>query len=244
LPFDKIEGRRLINTCFGLVKQAIERHEFLGKNSRVLVGVSGGVDSLCLLLLLLEYNNRYQRKWEIHACHVDPQFPSWNSDKLKNIFVKHKVPHTIIKAAIYKRIKTLPYKCFFCSRERRKRLLEVADRLGIFQIALAHHKQDVTETILLNMIYNGEISTLTPKQPVIQGRFFFIRPLYYFDKRKNLALAQVYRLPVVKNICPYYKDSKREMVRNFLKRVQKENPDVYKNIFRSIFHIKKAYMPL
>lgn len=243
MPLDKTEGRRFISTCLGLVKQAIERHGVLQKNSRVLVGVSGGVDSLCLLLLLLEYNSKYNRKWEIHGCHIDPQFPHWDSKKLRKIFVKHKIPYTIIKTTINKRIKKLPNKCYFCSRERRKKLLEVADKLGIFQIALAHHKQDVAETILLNMIYNGEISTLVPKQSVIQGRFSFIRPLYYFDKEKIKTAAQIYKLPVAENICPYYKNSKREMVRSFLEKLQNENLAVYKNIFRSLFHIKKAYMP-
>ncbi len=240
---DKTEGRRLINSCLSLVKQAIQRHGFLEKNSRVLVSVSGGMDSLVLLLLLLEYNQRYNQKWGIHACHINPQFPEWHIDNLKKIFKKYSIPHTIIKININKKIKNIDKKCYPCARERRKKLLEVADKLGFFQIAFAHHKQDVAETILLNMIYNGEMSTLVPKQSMIQGRFFFIRPLYYLDKQNIQAIAQIYNLPTTSSTCPYYKDSKRETVRNFLEKIKEENPDVIKNIFRSIFHIKKTYMP-
>jgi len=243
LLLDKTEGRRLINSCLSLVRQAIQRHGFLEKNSRVLVSVSGGIDSLVLLLLLLEYNLRFNQKWEIHACHINPQFPEWRVENLTKLFKKNTVPYTIVKININKKIKNVKKKCYPCARERRKKLLEVADKLGFFQIAFAHHKQDVAETILLNMIYNGEISTLVPKQSMIQGRFFFIRPLYYFDKQNIQAIAKIYNLPDISSTCPYYEDSKREMVRNFLEKIKEENPDVFKNIFRSIFHIKKTYMP-
>lgn len=243
MPLDKSEGQRLVKTSLALIKQAIERHRFLEKNSRVLVGVSGGVDSLVLILLLIEYNERYRQRWHINACHVDHQFPGWDTRGLKNFFLQHHIPHTIVRTTAGKRVKNLEKKCYACSRERRKKLLEVAEKKNIFQIALAHHTQDIAETTLLNMIFNGEISTVVPKQSVIQGRFFFIRPLYYFDKEKIMTLARIYGLPEKSNICPYYKESKREMVRGFLESIKKDNPDVYKNIFRSIFHIKKTYMP-
>ena len=134
-------------------------------------------------------------------------------------------------------------RCYPCSRERRKTLLEVADQQSIFQIALAHHTQDAVETLFLNMIYNGELSTLIPKQSVIQGRYFFVRPLYYLSKEQILNIANALGLSKQRNICPYYKDSKREMIRNFLDKIKKDNPDVYKNIFRAIFHLKKTYLP-
>lgn len=233
----------MVHTSLSLMRRVIKRYGFLEKNSRVLVGISGGVDSLLLLLLLIEYNERFNQKWEIHACHIHPGFPRWNADRLKKFFIKKNIPYTIVKTEIAKKIKKMSNKCYPCARERRRKLLEVADKLGIFQVALAHHKQDAVESILLNMIYNGEISTLVPKQSIIQGRFFFIRPLYYFDKKMIESIARIYGVPRRHNICPYYRASKREVVRRFLNRIQKENQDAYKNVFRSIFHIKKSYMP-
>lgn len=225
------------------MRQVITRYGFLEKNSRVLVGISGGVDSLILVLLLLEYNKRFNQKWEIHACHIHPGFPGWNAGRLKKFFIKNNISYTIVKTEINKKVAGLANKCCPCARERRRKLLEIADKRGIFQIALAHHKQDVAETIFLNMIYNGEISTLVPKQSIIQGRFFFIRPLYNLDKEMIESIARIYGIPRRHNICPFYRTSKREVVRRFLMRIQKENPHVYKNIFRSIFHIKNTYMP-
>jgi len=226
-----------------LVRQAKERHGFLAKNSHVLIGVSGGVDSTVLLLLLLEYNERFSQNWEIHACHVDAGFSQTNTNFLEKFLRTSKVPYTIAKKNISTKIKETKNRCYPCSRERRKTLLEVADQHNIFQIALAHHTQDAVETLLLNMIYNGKLSTLTPRQSIIQGRFFFVRPLYYLSKEQIVNIATVLGLPKRRNICPYYKDSKRELVRNFLKKIKKENPDVYKNIFRAMFHLKKTYLP-
>lgn len=225
------------------MRQALERYDFLEKNSRVLVAVSGGVDSLVLLSLLVKYNQRYNQHWEIHGVHINPQFPKWHIAPIKNHFEKTNVPYTIAKTNIHKQIANLTNKCYRCAHERRRKLLAVADKLSIFQIALAHHKEDVAETMLLNMIYNGAISTCTPKQSVLHGRFFFIRPLYYLDKEKIMAVARAHNLPEAKNVCPYDRASKRESVRNMLEEIRKENRAVYNSIFNSIFNIKKAYLP-
>lgn len=225
------------------MRRAIERYGFLAKNSRVLIGVSGGVDSSVLLLLLSEYDRRFSQKWQIHACHVDAIFSQENTEFVKKLLTDNKIPHTIVKKNIIEKIKGTKNRCYPCSRERRKTLLEVADRKGISQIALAHHTQDAVETLLLNMIYNGELSTLTPNQSVIQGRFSFVRPLYYLSKNQIENLAEVSGLPRRRTTCPYYRDSKREMIRNFLETIKEKNPDVYKNIFRAMFHLKNAYLP-
>lgn len=242
MPLNHREGRHITNSLV-LVRRAITHFNFLAKHTRVLVGVSGGVDSLVLLHLLIEYNRRFKQHWEIHACHIDPRFPRWRTDTLRQLFDEQSIPYHIVEVDIHKKIKDIDNRCYRCSRERRKTLLETASRLNIFQIALAHHKQDVAETVIMNMIYNGTISTLTPKQSVIHGRFFFVRPLYYFEKKTIRAIAKTYGLPPNDNICAYYQDSTRDMVRDFLEKTREHNPDIYKNIFRSIFHIKKAYMP-
>ncbi|UCC12035.1 MAG: tRNA 2-thiocytidine biosynthesis protein TtcA [candidate division WOR-3 bacterium] len=243
MPLKEHEGRHLVTSSLILIKRAVTHFNLLPKHTRLLVGVSGGVDSLALLFLLREYNKRYNQQWEITACHIDPGFPGWRTDTLRQFFGELNITHHVVKKDIYEKIKDVTNRCYPCSRERRKTLLETASGLNIFHVALAHHKEDVAETVIMNMIYNGEISTLTPKQSVIHGRFFFVRPLYYFEKNTIRAIAETQGLPPNKNVCPYYQESKREVMRDFLERIHEHNPDVYKNIFRSIFHINKAYLP-
>ena len=121
--------------------------------------------------------------------------------------------------------------------------MEIAEEDNINNIALAHHQEDVAETLLLNMLYAGRTSTLLPRQQIAHGRFNFVRPLYYLDKNTILEIARVFDLESQANSCPYYKSSRRELIREKLNDIKKKNPDVYTNIFHSIFNIKKTYMP-
>jgi len=235
---------RLINPALSAVSKIIKRFNILEKHTGVVVGVSGGVDSLVLLFLLNEYNNKFRQHWDIYACHIDPGFPDWNTEYIREFCKKWNVPCRTISSGIDQRIKILEKKCFFCARERRRKLLEYAESLNIFQVALAHHLEDVAETFLLNIIYNGEVSTLVPKQSVIQGRFSFIRPMYYLDKKEIQKIARVLQIPENLNICPYYQISKRQKIRDFLNEIAVEYPDVYQSIFNGIRNIKTAYLPM
>jgi tRNA(Ile)-lysidine synthetase-like protein len=234
---------RLINPALSAIKKVIKRFNILEKNCGVVAGLSGGTDSLVLLYLLNEYNKKFQQHWDIYACHIDQGFPDWNTDFVEEFCRKFEIPYKIIKTNTSTRLKTLGKKCFFCARERRRRLLEYAESLNVFQVALAHHLEDVVETFLLNIVYNGEISTFVPKQSVIQGRFSFIRPIYFLDKKEIQSIARLLRIPDNMNRCPYYQDSKRQRIRDFLTEILSEYPDAYRSIFNGIFNIKRGYLP-
>jgi tRNA 2-thiocytidine biosynthesis protein TtcA len=239
----KQEGRNRIQEGLVRIKRIKERYGFLEKHSRILVGVSGGVDSSVLYALLHEYNERYSQRWHIHACFVDSNVYDDIRDRVISLLKTYGNDYTIVSARISRSRSKNVSTCYLCARQRRKRLLEVAEHMNIQQIALAHHTQDVAETLLLNMMYNGEISTLVPKQSVIQGRHFFIRPLYEFQKREIETIARLYSMQVITNECPYFRESKRNSVRTYLETCKKHNPDVYKNIFRAVRHIKRTYLP-
>jgi tRNA 2-thiocytidine biosynthesis protein TtcA len=208
-----------------------------------LVGVSGGVDSLTLLFLLQLYNRRFGQKWEIRAAHVDPQFPGWDATAVIDFCAKIKIPCTVVNVPIDRKIRKIENRCFFCSRERRRRLLEIAEGQNIFNIAQAHHQEDVAETLLLNLLYNGEIAVFLPKQSVIHGRFHLIRPLYFFEKSDIIDFSRALSFPADKNVCPYSRDSKREGIRVYLQSLRGNKHAVYKNLFNALFNIKKSYLP-
>lgn len=243
MRFTKQEGRNRINEGLKRIRRVKERYGFLEKHSRVLVGVSGGVDSSVLLALLHEYNERYAQEWDIHACHVDSNMQKRLGSRITAYLKSTNSNYTTVNIRVSRSKSSGVSTCYACSRQRRKALLEVAESLNIQQIALAHHTQDVDETLMLNMIYNGEISTLVPRQSIIQGRYYFIRPIYEFEKCEIARIANLYDIPSVKTECSYFKESKRYVVRKFLEHCNKENPGVYKNIFRAVTHIKRAYLP-
>ena len=239
----KQEGRNRIQEGLVRIKRIKERYGFLEKHSRILVGVSGGVDSSVLFALLHEYNERFAQQWNIHACFVDSNVYKNIRPRVVSFLKTFRSGYTIVSARIARSRSNKLSTCYLCARQRRRRLLEVAESMNIQQIALAHHSQDVAETLILNMMYNGELSTLVPRQPIIQGRHFFVRPLYEFEKNEIEFIGTLYDLPVVTSECSYFKESKRHSVRAFLERCKKENPDVYKNIFRAVTHIKRTYLP-
>lgn len=211
----------------------------------MLVGVSGGIDSLTLFNLLRAYDTRYRTGWQIYAAHIDPCFPQQDCREIQAFFVQTGADHRIVHANIYHCIARMrnSNKCFVCARERHRRLIEVAEELNIFHIALAHHRDDVAETLLLNMLYTGRMSTLVPKQPVLQGRFYYIRPMYYLSKAEIAAIARTSGLTPLAASCPYYENSRRETIRAMLDQLGKTNPDIYPNIFHSIFNVRRNYLP-
>lgn len=213
------------------------------KHARVLVGISGGIDSLVLLHLLREYCGRYHTGWQITAVHIDHCFPGHDSRQLEDHFTRIGTPYRIVRADIYRRIEQTADRCFVCARERHRRLIELAEESSIFHIALAHHQDDAAETLLLNILYAGRMSTLVPRQPLLQGRFCFVRPLYYLSKKEITAIARACGLKPLAAACPYHQDSRREKIRALLAELSRQNPDIHANIFRSLFNVRREYLP-
>jgi tRNA 2-thiocytidine biosynthesis protein TtcA len=233
---------------YNFFKKAIDKYNLLEENERVLIGVSGGVDSLVLTHLFNSFNQRRHKNWDLLAVHIEPGFPEWNTKRIVKFFESIKMNYLISKIDVPKKLNQVTNtrrvsKCFFCSRERRKRLFEIANEQGIKKIALAHHLEDVNETYFLNLFYISQTSTFVPKQEFFQGRFHIIRPLYFFDKELIFKYAKNYELPTIKNRCPYEKDSERNRIRNFLNRLYKKNPRIKTNIFWGIKNVKYQYLP-
>lgn len=237
------KARAAVRSGLSSIRFALRRHSLLEKHTSILAGISGGIDSLVLLFLLHRYKDIYKQAWKIKACHISTGFPAYRPADLEEYLAAKGIELTVVKTDIYTKTSRVEDKCFFCSRARRHRLMEIAEENNINNIALAHHQEDVAETILLNMLYAGRTSTLLPRQQIARGRFNFVRPIYYLDKNTILEIARAFDLESQASSCPYYKSSRRELIREKLNDIKKKNPDVYTNIFHSIFNIKKTYMP-
>jgi tRNA 2-thiocytidine biosynthesis protein TtcA len=227
-----------------LLHSTIRRHRLLEPGEPVIVAVSGGADSLCLLRILLDYNQRQHQGWRLLAVHVVPGFPGWPTARIERLFQRLGVEHEMVRADVPERIQHFGENpCYVCSRERRKQLFELARARGIRKIALAHHLEDVNETYLLNLLYSASARTFMPRQEFFQGKVEFIRPLYEFDKPAVMKYLRSQGLKVVRTPCPYSVNGRREEVRRFLNRLYQRYPRIRQNLFTGIRNIKADYLP-
>ncbi len=229
------------------LEKAIIEYSMIEEGDHVLVGVSGGKDSM-VLLDLLNTPMLFVPAFSLTAVHIDMGFdPShWGHDTLKRHFEAGGYAHAIEKSDIgplshsdYNRKNP----CFLCSRLRRKRIFEIAAEKGCNKIALAHHRDDMIETLLINLFYGREISTMMPVQSIFGGKMHIIRPLSYLREGLIRKYAAERGLPILKNPCPSSDDSKRLYVKNLLNEMEKDNRKVRDNILRAMTHVKVDYLP-
>lgn len=229
------------------MEKAITEYNMLEEGDRVLVAVSGGVDSLVLLNLLSGPTYLSVPKFPLLAVNIDLGFDSNddNSLLLEKYFEKNDYDYIMEKTDIGSLAHSHYNKknpCFLCSRLRRKRIFEMADESGCNKIAFAHHKDDIIETLLLNIFYAREISTMMPSQSIFGGKLHIIRPLAYIKEDLLKKYAREQQLPVIENKCPTSKNSRRMYIKKLLNEMEKENKDIKENIFKAIGNVKTDYL--
>ncbi len=233
---------RKINRNLG---RAIHRHDLLADGDRILVGLSGGTDSLALMWFLHERLRRIRIDYELFAVYLDPGFDGGFGERLEDY----------CRAAGYRlRMERTDYgvrahreenrenPCFLCAWNRRKRLFEIAAELGCRKLALGHNKDDIIETLFMNMFYAGEISTMVPHQRLFAGRFTVIRPLAYVDEGLIRRFAAEQAFPDFVNTCPSAAVSKRRVVKDLLEGLYASNDKIKGNIFRSLSRVRPDYL--
>jgi len=221
-------------------------YDMLDEDDRVLVGVSGGLDSL-VLLDLLNASMIFLPSFSVVAVNIDLGFDKTykDYDDLEEYLKKKNYEYIMEKTDIGPLAHSDYNKknpCFLCSRLRKKRIIEIAEENGCSKIAFAHHKDDIVETLLLNMFYAREISTMVPNQSIFKGKFHIIRPLAYIRESLIKKYAKEQGFPVIKNRCPTSKVSKRVYIKNVLDELEKQNKDIRENIFKSMSYVKPEYL--
>lgn len=242
------DGRRASYVEEEIVRQmgkAIHRYRQIEDGDHIAVAVSGGVDSLTLLNLLAERQRRVPITYEMVALHIHLGFDGEGYRPLEDYLSRQGYPYRIDVTEIG-RIAHGPGNrenpCFLCSRLRRKRIFEMAHELGCNKVALAHTRDDIVETLLLNMFYSGEMSTMVPFLSLFGGVLAIIRPFAFLSKEKIRDLARRRGYPSWDNACPSMYHSKRWEIRKILKAVETRNPKIMGNILRSMGNIKRDYL--
>ena len=230
---------------FRQMGRAIHRYRQIEEGDRIGVAVSGGVDSLTLLHLLTERKKKVLITYELVALHVHLGFDQEGyrplEDYLSRRGYRYQIDVTDI-GRIAHGSENRENPCWLCSRLRRKRLFEMAHQLECNKVALAHTRDDIIETLLLNMFYSGEMSTMIPYLPLFGGVLCIIRPFALLPKEKVLRLARRMGLPAWENSCPSITRSKRWEIREMLRVMAARNPKIMGNIVRSLENIKRDYL--
>lgn len=227
------------------VGQALHRYNMISDGDRIVVGVSGGKDSMTLMHMLSERQARIPVKYELFAVHIDPGFEGGFSESLKNYCAKQGFALRV-ENTDYGVVGHSPANrenpCFLCSRLRRKRLFEIAHELDCSKVALGHNKDDIIETLFLNIFYAGEISTMVPSQTFFQGIFTVIRPLAFADESLIKTFAKDQEFPEFINPCPSATNSKRRQIKALLNDLYRSNKKIRGNVFRALSHVRTDYL--
>jgi len=227
------------------IGMAINRYNMIKEGDKVLVGVSGGKDSLTLLRILEERKRWVPIDYTVKAIHVTTDYdkrPEVNRDGLKAYFESIGCEYLFRETVIAEKNKAGRQDCFWCSWNRRKVIFDTAGEIGFNKIALGHHKDDIVETILMNMIWGGELSSINPVQELFGGKITIIRPLVFLEEEEIRRYAEDVALPVIKSDCPRSRDSKRAVIKEIIARLARENRAIKTNILNAPHRIRTEYI--
>ncbi|MBA3028989.1 MAG: tRNA 2-thiocytidine(32) synthetase TtcA [Desulfobacteraceae bacterium] len=225
--------------------RAIHHYDMISHGDRILVALSGGKDSMTLLWMLHERLSRIQVRYELFPVHVNPGFDDQAHFPLKEYCEERGIPLRVEKTnfgLLAHGDENRKNPCFLCSWLRRKRLFEIADEMKCNKIALGHNKDDIIETLFINIFYSGEISTMLPSQVFFKGLFTLIRPLAYVDEWLTRKFTLEQGFPEIINICPSASFSKRGEIKEMLNGLYQTNTKIKGNIFRAMRHVNTAYL--
>jgi len=213
----------------------------------VMVCVSGGKDSFTLLDMLLSLQRRAPVRFELVAVNLDQKQPGFPPEVLPAYFERLGVRYRVVEEDTYSIVTRVlePGKtmCGLCSRLRRGILYRVADELGATRIALGHHRDDIVETLFLNLFYGARLKAMPPKLLSDDGRHVVIRPLAYCSEREIVRYAKGRDFPIIPcNLCGSQDNLKRAEIKRLLQSWEQEDPGRTQRIFRALQNVTPSHL--
>ncbi len=243
-PLDR-RARNLAATLSKKMGRAFLRFPMLKGNDRVLVALSGGKDSLTMLYLLLRLQRSWETPFSIKALHIRSDFDGCGADAAMEDLVRSWGGDLeILDVPIAGRLKEgRTLNCYWCSTQRRMELLRYSEKHNYTVIALGHHQDDILETLLMNMAYKGEISTMMPVMKYDNYPQRVIRPLCYIKEREILEFADAMGFYSQATSCPFGQTSKRLTARKALEDLAVNGEYIKDKLFDSMQNINLDYLP-
>lgn len=208
-------------------RRAVDDYNMIDSGDKIAVGISGGKDSVSMLIALKELQRFYPKKFELEAVSVSLGFKNTDFSPIQklcdDIGVKYTVVNTDIGEIIFDARKE-KNPCSLCSKMRKGALNDMAENIGCNKVALGHNRDDVIETLFMALFYEGRIYTFSPTTFLDRKKIYSIRPLIYVPEKEISAFVKKENIKIVKNECPADGNTKRESIKKFM-REQKLNYD-------------------
>ena len=241
------EENKLEKKLCRLVGQAIGDFGMIEDGDKVMACVSGGKDSYAMLDILLKLRERAPIHFEIVAVNLDQKQPNFPAEILPNYLKSLGVPYHIEEQDTYSIVKRVipegKTTCGLCSRLRRGILYRVATELGATKIALGHHRDDILETLMLNMFYGGKLKGMPPKLRSDDGKHIVIRPMAYVPEKLLERYAADMNFPIIPcDLCGSQPNLQRQVMKEMLRDWEKKHPGRVENLFRSMHHIVPSHL--
>ena len=239
--------KRLQARIRGLVGKAIDDYSMIADGDRVMVCLSGGKDSYTLLDVLLSLQRSAPVKFELVAVNLDQKQPGFPAHVLPGYLSGLGVPYEILEQDTYSVVKRVVPEgrtmCGLCSRLRRGRLYRYAAENGITKIALGHHRDDIVETLFLNMFFGGRMKAMPPKLLSEDGRHVVIRPLAYVPEREIDRYARARQFPIIPcKLCGSQENLQRVQVKKMLAEWEREYPGRTETIFSAMRNVSTSHL--
>lgn len=253
------EPARLSPEINRLIGRALHKYGMLADGDRVMIAVSGGIDSLVLCRVLDLWRRKAPINYQLLPVHLDMGFAGYIPGI--GTLAGQPLPGTGAAVKLQLDLLGLPYLienttygpealaaeagkngCYRCSTRRRARLFELAREHNCNKLALGHHQEDIIETFFLNLLYGGNISTMVPRQVLFNGNLTLIRPLALLSKELIRRLGRQFAVEAVANPCPLTDNSKRHAVRTLVNNLTDQDPRMTANIFAALGNVRLDYL--
>ena len=223
-----------LNEFSGTVRRAVDDYNMIQEGDRIAVGVSGGKDSMLLLVAMKHLQSYYPKHFELEALTIELGFDGMDFTPVKEMCRELDIPYTCLKTDIKEivfDVRNEDNPCSLCSKMRRGAINDAITQNGIYKLALGHHFDDAIETFMMSLLFEGRLSCFRPVTFLDRSGVTQIRPLIYAGEQKISNLASELQLPIVENPCPQDKTSKRYEIKQLLGSMCSEYPDMKSKIF-------------
>lgn len=228
-----------LQQLLSFTRKAVDEYQMIEDGDKIAVGISGGKDSLTMLHALRGLQRFYPKHFELQAITVSLGYEDFNLDPIRELCRSLEVPYQVVDTEIARIIfdeRREPNPCSLCAKMRKGAFNEEAKRLGCNKVAYAHHRDDIIETMLLSLIFEGRFHSFSPRTYLDRMDLTVIRPLMFVSEADVIGFKNKYGLPVVKSPCPADGYTKRQYAKDLIRQLNQEHPGVKERMFTAVLN--------